>query len=139
MALTQDQINLLKQYLKLINIKNVYSLTTSEPVTWNGKIVNISGVLPNNKKVITIDVPVSDSTKSEINNIDITNSTNTISYNTSILRFTIELTQSNIDWLLSNVNDLDSLLKEFFNIVKEQYIQTQQVPNTLKTFIGKTF
>ena len=140
--LTPEQIALLNKYLSLVNIKSVYAQSTAEPITYKGKIVNISNMFATqSKKTVTVDIPLGESAKvdttAEIDNV--TPSATSIMYTTQILRITIRLDATNISWLLNNEPDLQEIATAFFEQVKTNYLNTQQLPDTLKQFMNKTF
>lgn len=140
--LTDEQMALLNKYLSLVNIKGVYTQTTAEPITYKGKIINISNMFATpSKKTVTVDIPLGESTKvdttTEVDNS--TPSATSTMYTTQILRITIKLDATNISWLLNNEPDLQEIATAFFEQVKTNYLNTQQLPDTLKQFMNKTF
>ncbi len=140
MALTPEQIELLKSYLSLVKPIKEYTLTTDKPVTWIGKVVNIKPLFNSAKKTIILDIPISQSTPNTTPETpNTTSSPQTPTYTTSVLRASIELDQNNIEWLLANNNILSEIATAFFNTVKQSYLQTKSIPQTLQQFINKTF
>ncbi len=139
--LTSEQMAILDKYVSLVKIQKVYSLNSGSPITYSGKIVSISPIfaIPS-KKTVTIDIPLGPSTKTEVTvPTTTTPSATTTTYTTQILRITIQLDENNISWLLENQNQLPDIATAFFQTVKENYLQTQTLPNTLEQFVNKTY
>ncbi len=137
--LTEEQIALLNSYLSKVNILKEYTQTTSEPVTWKGKIINISQPFAyNSLKTLTIDIPLEESQKTQSTDMENTSSESP-SYTTRTLRTTIKLDDTNIKWLLENEDNLNLIANAFFETVKNNYLLSKQVPQQLSQFVGKTF
>ena len=140
--LTAEQQAILDKYVSLVDIKKVYVVTTPEPISYKGKIVNISPMFANpSKKTVTIDIPLSSSAQTQMSTPtdDTDSSVTTPMYSTQILRITIQLSKADISWLLKSQEELSEIASAFFEIVKSNYLQTQQLPDTLKQFVNKTF